>query len=65
MSSSPVHIQSPLARTQSPPIENFLATILPAVVQYWLTNLSIAQPMMRLQRCGMFHIAWNLWGAYN
>jgi len=42
--------------------------IVPSVVQCylapWLSILSIAQPMMRLQRGAMFHIAWswNLWG---
>jgi len=40
--------------------------IVPSVVQcyfaHWLTILSIAQPVMRLQRGVMFHIAWKLWG---
>jgi len=42
-----------------------LSFIVPSVVQWyfvhWLTLLPIAQPMMKLQGCVMFHIALNLW----
>ena len=40
--------------------------IVPSVVQcylvHWLDILSIAWPMMRVQRGFVFNIAWNLWG---
>jgi len=40
--------------------------IVPSVVQcylvHWLNILSIAWPVMRVQRGFVFNIAWNLWG---
>jgi len=46
-----------------------ISFIVPSVVLcylvHWLTILSVAQLMMRLQRGVIFHIGWNHWGIYS